>query len=145
MAAIDQGEPRGPSSPPDPDASNALEDRRVITLVRHLVAIAALPFPVTLLVPLWIVRRNAIRWCFGSTTMQTVEVAAGACALLVGLALFTSSLARFAREGKGTLAPWDPPRRLVVSGPYRFVRNPMISGVCFLLLGEAAVLRAAPL
>jgi protein-S-isoprenylcysteine O-methyltransferase Ste14 len=77
--------------------------------------------------------------------MQIVAVAAGVSALLVGLALFASSLARFARDGDGTLAPWDPPRRLVVSGPYRFVRNPMISGVCFMLLGESAVLRAMPL
>jgi protein-S-isoprenylcysteine O-methyltransferase Ste14 len=56
------------------------------------------------------------------------------------LARFASSLRRFAGEGESTLAPWDPPRRLVVTGPYRFVRNPMISGVIFLLLGEASVL-----
>lgn len=39
--------------------------------------------------------------------------------------------------GHGTLAPWDPPRRLVLRGPYQHVRNPMISGVVALLLGEA--------
>src|SRR6185295_13856231 len=47
-------------------------------------------------------------------------------------------------EGHGTLAPWDPPRALVVRGPYRFVRNPMISGVVFALFAEALVLLSRP-
>jgi protein-S-isoprenylcysteine O-methyltransferase Ste14 len=51
---------------------------------------------------------------------------------------------RFATEGKGTLAPWDPPREFVVRGPYRFVRNPMISGVILVLFGEASVLLSPP-
>ena len=36
------------------------------------------------------------------------------------------------------------PRRFVVDGPYRYVRNPMISGVIFFLAGEAAILRSLP-
>jgi protein-S-isoprenylcysteine O-methyltransferase Ste14 len=43
----------------------------------------------------------------------------------------------FAFIGKGTPAPFDPPRRLVVRGPYRFVRNPMYIGAGFALLGAA--------
>jgi protein-S-isoprenylcysteine O-methyltransferase Ste14 len=62
----------------------------------------------------------------------------------VGLLLFLASLRRFATEGKGTLAPWDPPCALVLRGPYRFVRNPMISGVIFILFGEAFVLLSLP-
>jgi protein-S-isoprenylcysteine O-methyltransferase Ste14 len=65
---------------------------------------------------------------------------AGLCLVLIGLLLFVSSLRRFAGDGKGTLAPWDPPRQLVISGPYRYVRNPMISGVLFVLFGEALLL-----
>jgi protein-S-isoprenylcysteine O-methyltransferase Ste14 len=57
--------------------------------------------------------------------------------------IFVSSLRRFAGEGEGTLAPWDPPRNLVVRGPYRYVRNPMISGVLFIVFGEALVLRSS--
>ncbi|MBV9107942.1 MAG: isoprenylcysteine carboxylmethyltransferase family protein, partial [Gemmatimonadetes bacterium] len=50
------------------------------------------------------------------------------------------TIALFATRGRGTLAPWDPPRRLVVEGIYRHVRNPMISGVIAIVLGEAAIL-----
>jgi len=43
----------------------------------------------------------------------------------------------FFARGKGTLAPIDPPRHLVVSGFYRYTRNPMYNGVLAVLLGEA--------
>lgn len=43
----------------------------------------------------------------------------------------------FATVGHGTLAPWNPPQRLVVRGVYRHVRNPMMLGVFCILLGEA--------
>jgi len=63
-------------------------------------------------------------------------LAAGAAALAVGLTLFIATVRHFARTGRGTLAPWDPPRVLVVQGVYRYVRNPMISGVLFILLAQ---------
>jgi protein-S-isoprenylcysteine O-methyltransferase Ste14 len=74
-----------------------------------------------------------------------LPVLAGAGALLTGLWLAVETIALFGRVGKGTLAPWDPTRKLVVRGPYRRVRNPMISGVGLILLGEAAILGSAPI
>jgi protein-S-isoprenylcysteine O-methyltransferase Ste14 len=53
--------------------------------------------------------------------------------------LITATIRLFATVGKGTLAPWEPSQRLVVQGVYRRVRNPMISGVRFVLLGESAL------
>jgi protein-S-isoprenylcysteine O-methyltransferase Ste14 len=114
-------------------------------LLRHLLAVAVLPFTVTVLVPSWIARANGVHVVWGPTTGALALQAAGAVVLGVGLVLFTASLRRFATEGRGTLAPWDPPRQLVVQGPYRFVRNPMISGVVLVLCGEAALLISRPL
>ena len=116
----------------------------MLALLRHLFAIAALPFVVTVAIPAWIARRRAIVFAIGSTPIERLLQLLGAALLMLGLVLFVSSLRRFATEGEGTLAPWDPPRKLVVRGPYRYVRNPMISGVVFILFAEAAVLRSVP-
>ena len=51
----------------------------------------------------------------------------------------------FFATGKGTLAPIDPPRFLVVQGLYRFTRNPMYNGVVALILGEAGLFRSVAL
>ena len=51
----------------------------------------------------------------------------------------------FSTVGEGTLAPWDPPRKLVVTGVYRYVRNPMISGVMSIVLGEGILLGSMPI
>jgi len=61
------------------------------------------------------------------------------------LALAVWTVRIFLGFGKGTPAPWAPPRRLVVRGPYRYVRNPMISGVLMLLLAESLFCRSVPL
>ena len=113
-------------------------------LLRHLVAIAVLPVTVAVLVPVWIARRYAVVPALGRVPGEVARQVLGVALLAVGLALFVASLRRFATEGNGTLAPWDPPRRLVVRGPYRYVRNPMISGVIFVLCAEALVLLSAP-
>jgi len=113
-------------------------------LLRHLLAIAVLPFTVAVLVPLWIARRYPEGPRLAPGPLLVSARLAGALCLAFGLALFVASLRRFAAEGRGTLAPWDPPRALVVRGPYRYVRNPMISGVIFVLFGEALVLGSLP-
>ena len=64
---------------------------------------------------------------------------AGVPLIVLGFALWLRTVMLFARVGKGTLAPWDPPERFVAEGPYRRWRHPMISGVLLVLLGEAAL------
>ena len=54
-----------------------------------------------------------------------------------GAALALWCVLTFAVVGKGTPAPFDPPRRLVIRGPYRFVRNPMYVGAGLALAGAA--------
>ena len=57
-----------------------------------------------------------------------------------GIAILVHTIRLLALRGQGTLAPWDPTRKLVVHSVYRHVRNPMISGVLAILLGEALLL-----
>ena len=116
----------------------------MMTLARHTLAIAVLPFTMAVLVPMWLARRTGSVLAPADSVAGLAMQAAGLAALTVGVTLFVASLRRFAAEGHGTLAPWDPPRDLVVRGPYRYVRNPMISGVLLILLGEALVLRSPP-
>jgi protein-S-isoprenylcysteine O-methyltransferase Ste14 len=73
-----------------------------------------------------------------------LQVGGLACAAL-GASLLFACIFEFARSGRGTLSPVDPPRHLVVRGLYRYVRNPMYVAVTLVLLGEAAILRSRDL
>jgi protein-S-isoprenylcysteine O-methyltransferase Ste14 len=70
---------------------------------------------------------------------STARLAAGLPLVAVGLAMLAWTTGLFARVGRGTLAPWNPTRALVVVGPYAYVRNPMITGVATILAGESVV------
>ncbi len=70
--------------------------------------------------------------------------AGGIVVLAVGLFVLLWTVRDFYVAGKGTLAPWDPPRHLVVVGLYSYTRNPMYVGVITLVAGWA-LLRGSPL
>ncbi|HWR72125.1 MAG TPA: isoprenylcysteine carboxylmethyltransferase family protein [Nitrospirota bacterium] len=59
----------------------------------------------------------------------------GALVMLLGIVLLVWCVRDFYVSGKGTLAPWDPPKKLVVVGLYRHMRNPMYVGVLTLVMG----------
>ena len=59
-----------------------------------------------------------------------------------GLAVLLWCVAAFYRQGRGTLAPWDPPRHLVRAGLYRWSRNPMYVGVTLIIWGWAVALHS---
>ena len=61
----------------------------------------------------------------------------GLVPLLVGLVIILRCFGDFIRRGRGTPAPYDPPRELVVAGLYRYVRNPQYVGVVLVVVGEA--------
>jgi len=101
-----------------------------------------LPGTVTLLVPAAVVALEGgpvFGWGLQGAPAAVV-LAVGVALLVAGVALWEWTVHLFARVGEGTLAPWDPPRRLVTEGPYAHVRNPMITGVLLILLGEAMIL-----
>jgi len=62
--------------------------------------------------------------------------------MLAGAALAVTCIATFVVIGRGTPAPFDPPRQFVAVGPYRCVRNPMYIGGALLLAGFALYLRS---
>ena len=69
----------------------------------------------------------------------------GLVVVVVGGALALWCIFTFVFVGKGTPAPFDPPRRLVVRGPYRYVRNPMYIGAGLALAGAALFYGSWPL
>jgi protein-S-isoprenylcysteine O-methyltransferase Ste14 len=79
------------------------------------------------------------RWMAGGVLHPRWSVAPIAL-MIIGGAIMLKCVWDFAWTGRGTAAPFDPPRRLVVAGLYRYVRNPMYVGMAAFLIGEAFVL-----
>jgi protein-S-isoprenylcysteine O-methyltransferase Ste14 len=67
------------------------------------------------------------------------------CLIVLGASVLLRCVWDFFAAGRGTLAPFDPPRQLVVRGLYRFTRNPMYNGVVSVLVGEAWLFHSASL
>lgn len=81
------------------------------------------------------------RWLHGGTLPPRTNPA-GYALMLVGALIAVRCFWDFAWRGLGTPAPFDPPRRLVVSGLYRWVRNPMYLGMILIILGESILYSA---
>jgi protein-S-isoprenylcysteine O-methyltransferase Ste14 len=94
--------------------------------LRALIAFLALPCVVAGLVPVLIANADTNR--HGGSAI-------GFGVLGLGVVLLLWCVRDFYVLGKGTLAPWDPPKRLVVVGLYRFIRNPMYVAVVTVVLG----------
>ncbi len=69
-----------------------------------------------------------------------IQIPIGLALFSIGLWLLMWTVRLFVILGRGTLAPWDPTAALVTQGPYGYVRNPMLSGVLFMILAEAILL-----
>jgi protein-S-isoprenylcysteine O-methyltransferase Ste14 len=97
-----------------------------------------LPFTVLMVVPACILWGAGFRigWGLG-LPWDAVVVLAGSVMIGNGLYYLAMCIWLFVNVGWGTLAPWSPTKKLVIFGPYRHVRNPMISSVLLTLLGES--------
>lgn len=85
--------------------------------------------------PWWLHRRFEDAFLWQGDLWQWV----GLWLILDGAGLTGWCVNLFNVEGRGTPAPFDPPKRFVATGPYRFVRNPMAIGIWLVLGGEAAL------
>jgi protein-S-isoprenylcysteine O-methyltransferase Ste14 len=63
----------------------------------------------------------------------------------LGIVLLAACIVEFARSGRGTLSPVDPPRHLVIRGLYKYVRNPMYLSVATIVWGEVLLTQSVPL
>ena len=94
--------------------------------IRALLAFLALPGIVAFAVPLLLI------W---PAPMMRSPRTIGLIVLILGVCLLLWCVRDFFIKGKGTLAPWDPPKHLVIVGLYRFSRNPMYVAVSLILIG----------
>lgn len=107
-----------------------------IMFIQALIAFIAMPGVVAFLLPALI--SGLEPWPSGATLVGTVPLVLGVGGLLL-------CVREFYVRGRGTLAPWSPPRQLVTSGLYRFSRNPMYVSVVLMLLGWACLFQGAAL
>lgn len=119
-------------------------DMKIFPLIR---AIILLPVIVTIVIPgiiLYATDSARLDWT-PEETVDIMPLVTGAVLIVFGLFMAFRTVSLFTRWGDGTPAPWNPPGKLVVRGIYRHVRNPMISAVIGILVGESLVTGSLPL
>lgn len=118
-----------------------------MTVWKHIQAVALLPFMVTVVIPATILHLTGMDGMaiYRPVPWNLLMLAGAVLSIGLGLALLVTTIRMFFQIGRGTLAPWNPTERLVVAGVYRHVRNPMITGVFCILLGEAVFFGSVPL
>ena len=106
--------------------------RRVLSILGTILFLLVAPGTVVGLVPWWISHWIIRPPFFGLRIFQVL----GVLLILAGTPAVLDSFARFAWQGLGTPAPIFPTQQLVVSGFYRYVRNPMYVGLVWVIVGQ---------
>lgn len=108
------------------------------SILKHLRDIIIMPFTVTFVVP-YLLYDSSNELIPHNPNLKIT----GWLIAVAGSALFVYTVFLFKTLGQGTLAPWEPTKKLIVEGPYRYCRNPMITGVFCMILGEGLMLYSA--
>ena len=87
---------------------------------------------------IWCSRSGGVLERF-SYDFSSLRFVAGTLLATSGAGLCWKTVSLFSEVGEGTPAPFDPPRKLVIEGPYMYLRNPMMVGVWLVLLGESLI------
>jgi protein-S-isoprenylcysteine O-methyltransferase Ste14 len=111
-----------------------MKNRALFLLLKSILFVILVPGTVAGFIPLVLLPHTDV-------TVDLIAVAGG-LVIAPGLTILLVSVRDFWKTGKGTPAPIDPPKELVVVHLYRFMRNPMYTGVLSVLCGEAMMLRS---
>jgi protein-S-isoprenylcysteine O-methyltransferase Ste14 len=103
-----------------------------MTWLKTLLFTAIVPGTVTIYLPRWLLASEQFQPSFDLGLARYLSVVL----IILGAAIYGWCAWDFTFTGKGTPAPIDPPKELVVRGLYRYTRNPMYVGVLTVLLGE---------
>lgn len=112
-----------------------------MTFIKTLIFTVIVPGTVTILIPRWLLSSQAGRERFDIGPFRYL----GLVPIVLGALIYLWCAWDFTVAGKGTPAPIDPPKELVVRGLYRYVRNPMYVGVGSVLFGEAVLFQSLAL
>lgn len=112
-------------------------------LTRSIVLLPGNALVIIPLIVLWATRGTV--YAHRVSTPAEILFWIGLALVSLGLALSICTARLFLKYGDGTPAPWDPPKKLVIRGPYRYVRNPMITSVLISLIAEAIFFHSWPL
>lgn len=107
-------------------------------VLKQLVSLI-LPFTIIIVIPYLILSVITLPGTKSPDNLTTIGFVMGLLFVIIGLTGLALTIWMFIKIGKGTLAPWSPTKRLIISGPYAHLRNPMISSVLFVLLGEVLI------
>lgn len=117
-----------------------------VSRFQQLRAIVLLPGMVLVVIPALMLFLRGVNPLWGlPAPWSWLVILLSAAFIVAGILLLVQTISLIARVGQGTLAPWNPTRRLVVRGIYRHVRNPMISGVFCVLMGETLLFGSSAL
>ena len=112
-----------------------------ITLIKTIIFSIIVPGSVTVFIPYLLLSNNFEVYSFEMGILRYL----GIIPIMPGILFYVWSALDFALIGKGTPAPIDPPRNLVISGPYHYARNPMYTGGVLILIGESLLFGSAAL
>jgi protein-S-isoprenylcysteine O-methyltransferase Ste14 len=134
---VEQRTRAGTPPPPEPGGSYVAMPRWVSVAITTALGIPGGPGIILVLFPWLITRFQA-----GTPPWPLAVRALGVALIVLGVLVNVATFARFPVEGIGTPFPTDPPssRKVIVGGPYRYVRNPMYLSYFVAIIGEALLL-----
>ena len=123
------------------EAIHTVPPHRMASYIRSLAYTIGLPSSLLGFLPWYLLRLSQP----GKVSFGLLSTISGILLCLGGAALLFSGASYLVRRGDGTPLPFDPPKRMVVSGPYAHIQHPMLAGLSLIVFGEACWFHSLPL